>query len=360
MTYLYLLCGLILLVLGGEFLVRGGSKLALRFGISPLVIGLTVVAFGTSAPELVVSVKAALAGQSDIALGNVIGSNIFNVLFILGISAIICPLVVSQQLVRIDVPIMIGISFLLMILSMDGKIGRIDGLLLSSGLIAYIFFAVKMGKKESSTEVKAEYAQEFRSKKKSSSGFVNLLLILGGLALLIWGARWFVESAIILALQFGVSELVIALTIVAAGTSLPEVATSVIASIKGERDIAVGNVVGSNIFNILGILGIAGLLSGPGGIQVSKGISSFDLPIMITVAVACLPIFITGHKISRWEGFLFLFYYVIYTVYLIMKSSQHDQLPMFSTVLWAFVIPLTLVTCIIIYSRKRTEIKERL
>jgi cation:H+ antiporter len=364
MSWIFLVAGLAILVLGAEMLVRGGSSLAARLGVSALVIGLTIVAFGTSAPELAVSAKAILKGQSDIALGNIIGSNIFNVLFILGISALITPLVISQQLVRIDVPVMMGVSVVVFLMSFDGKLGQIDGVLLFSAFIVYTVMAVKLGKKESK-QVEQEYEKEFGVKKlgsdKSTKALLTqLVLILAGLALLVFGARLFVDASIELARSFGISELVIALTIVAAGTSMPELATSIMASIRGERDIAVGNVVGSNIFNILAILGISSLIAGPDGIRVSKAVLSFDLPVMIAVAVACLPIFFTDSKISRWEGAVFFLYYVLYVIYLIFKSSEHDQLPVFNMAMTTFVMPITVLTMLVIYfqSHRRKKNKE--
>ena len=350
--------GLVLLVVGAELLVRGAARLAARFGISPLVIGLTVVAFGTSAPEMAVSVQAGLAGQADIAVGNVVGSNIFNVLFILGVSALIVPLVVSGQLVRLDVPIMIGVSVLLLVMALDGRISRLDGLLLFAGIVAYTVFAIRQGRRESPA-VQAEYAQEFGS---GGSPWlerlpVQIAFIVAGLALLVLGAHWLVSGAVVIARLFGVSDLVIGLTIVAAGTSLPELATSVVAALRGERDIAVGNIVGSNIFNILAIAGIAAVVA-PGGLAVAPALLRFDIPVMIAVALACLPIFASGHLITRWEGVLFLGYYAAYVLYLILAATQHDALPAFSAAMFGFVMPLTVVTLIVLLVRHRARTAE--
>ncbi len=340
--------GLAVLTLGAEVLVRGAARLAVAVGISPLVIGLTVVAFGTSSPELAVSVQSALAGRAgaDIAIGNVIGSNIFNVLLILGLSAVVAPLIVSQQLVRVDVPLMIGVSVVFLLMALDGRIGRVDGAILFAGLIAYTVFAIYQGRKESRA-VEEEYAREFGQKPRGAGQIaLNGVFVVVGLALLTLGSDWFVEGAIALARAFGVSELVIGLTIVAAGTSMPEVATSVMASFKGERDIAVGNVVGSNIFNILSVLGLASLVA-PAGLTVAPAAFDFDIPVMIAVAIACLPIFFTGYTIARWEGFVFLGYYFAYTSYLLLAANQHDALPLFSNVMLYFVIPLTALTLVI-------------
>lgn len=343
-TVMFLL-GLVLLVGGAEFLVRGAAQLAAAVGISPLIIGLTVVAFGTSAPELAVSMRSAMSGQAgaDIAVGNVVGSNIFNVLFILGLSAAIAPLVVSQRLVRVDVPLMIGASVLLLLLALDGKIGRLDGALLFTGILVYTLFAILQGRRESQA-VAAEYAGEFSARPRTPAGYlINLGYIVGGLALLVLGAHWLVDAAVDIARAFGVSELVIGLTIVAAGTSLPEVATSVMASIKGERDIAVGNIVGSNLFNILSVLGLAALVA-PDGVNVAPSALRFDIPIMIAVAFACLPIFFTGYAIARWEGLLFLGYYALYTTFLVAAAARYPALESFTAGLLFFVVPLTALT----------------
>ena len=344
MTLLTMLLGLAVLTAGAELLVRSASALALAVRISPLVIGLTVVAYGTSTPELVVSVQSSLRGQPDIALGNVVGSNIFNVLFILGVSAMIIPLRVSQQLIRFDVPLMIGLSILMAVFSLDGRIGRWDGVLLSAGLVTYTVWAIVKSRKEQA-EVQAEYAAEFGAPKLTSAGRIalNIVLVAVGLVLLVFGSRWFTDSAITLARQFGIAELVIGLTIVAAGTSLPEVATSVVAAFRGERDIAVGNVVGSNIFNIMGVLGLSSLTSSD-GISVAETALHFDIPVMIAVAVACLPIFFTGHLIARWEGALFFAYFCAYTGYLIAAATSPAISRTLGVVILAFVLPLTVVT----------------
>ena len=350
-----LLAGLALLVAGAELLVRGASRLALRFGISPLVIGLTVVAFGTSAPELAVTVQSGLAGQSGLAIGNIVGSNIFNVLLVLGVSAVITPLVVSQQLVRLDVPLMIGAALLLWLLALDGRIGLLDGLLLSAGIVAYTAFAIWQGRKEGEA-IKAEYAQEFGGGKSTWLGRlpVQVALIVGGLALLVLGAHWLVTGAVAIARSIGVSEVIIGLTIVAAGTSLPELATSLMAAIRGERDIAVGNVIGSCLFNLLSIVGIAALVT-PGGLEVAASLLRFDIPVMVAVALASLPIFATGHLIARWEGVLFLGYYAAYVAYLILEATQHDALPAFSSAMLAFVLPITVVTLTVLLVRQRAK-----
>ena len=348
MAILLLIAGLVILIVGAEALVRGASRLAAALGISPLVIGLTVVAFGTSSPEMAVSVQSALSGQGDIALGNVVGSNIFNVLFILGVSALITPLVVAQQLVRIDVPLMIVVSALVWLLAMDGALGLWEGVLLFTGIIVYTVFLIWQSRRESKA-VQEEYAAEFgeRETRTWQHTAINILLAVGGLALLVLGARWLVDGATQLARFFGVSDLIIGLTIVAAGTSLPEVAASIVAALRGERDIAVGNVVGSNIFNLLAVLGLAGIVAPSPGLAVAPGVLAIDLPFMVAVAVACLPIFVTGGIVARWEGVVFLGYYVAYTAYLILTATEHPNLPQYQTFLLLFIVPLTVLTLVV-------------
>jgi cation:H+ antiporter len=357
MIALKLIFGLALLVAGAEVLVKGASRIAASFGITPLVIGLTVVAFGTSSPELAVSIMSSLEGNSDIALGNVIGSNIFNILFILGVSSIIVPLVVAQQLIRLDVPIMIGASLTVLLFGWDGTIQWWEGLIFLLTGIFYTIFIIIQSKKEKSQKVIAEYRDEFgevNSPSNNGKTWLPVLFVLAGLAMLVFGSRWLVDGAVAIAKSLGVSDLVVGLTIIAAGTSLPEVATSIIASMRGERDIAVGNVVGSNIFNIFIILGAAALAGK--GIAVPPSAITFDIPVMTTVAVACLPIFFTGKKIERWEGFVFLGYYVAYTVYIILASLQSHSLKMFSNAMIWFAIPLTVLTLAVLVIR---EVKQK-
>lgn len=351
---LFILGGL-LLIGGAELLVRGASRLAVAAGITPLVVGLTVVAFGTSAPEMAVTVSSAYAGQAEVALGNVVGSNIFNVLFILGVSALIAPLVVDQQLVRFDVPLLIGVSVVVLLISLDGRIGRFGGAVLFAGIVAYTVWLIRQSRREAPAVVD-EYDASLAVPAERIRPVVNLVLVLGGLGLLVVGARSLVGAAVSIATALGVSELVIGLTIVAVGTSLPEVATSVLATIRGERDIAVGNVIGSCLFNLLAVLGLGGLVA-PDGIPVSEGALSFDIPVMIAVAIAALPIFFTGHAITRWEAAVFLGYYLAYTGYLILVAADHGLAPRLGAAIIWFVAPLTvltIVTTLIRHKRRST------
>ena len=341
--------GLVALIAGAELLVRGSSKLALSFGISPLVVGLTIVAFGTSAPEVAVSVGAVLDGRTDLAIGNVVGSNIFNVLLILGLSAVITPLVVNIQLIRQEVPIMLGISLLLLVLALDRSLGLWDAVMLCTLMVAYTVFLVVQSRRETQAAVD-EYAAEVQPAAPGSWDSrlpVQLALMVAGLGLLVVGSQWLVDAAVVFAQSLGVSDVVIGLTIVAAGTSMPEVATSVMAAVKGERDIAVGNVVGSNIFNILGCLGIAGVAAGATGLAVPESVMNFDIWVMLAVALACVPVFMTGREIARWEGGVFLLYYVAYVAYLILAAQQHAALGAYSAVMMGFVVPLTVITLVV-------------
>lgn len=309
---LYLVGGLIMLFVGAEGLIRGSSNLAIKIGITPLVVGLTVVAFGTSAPELVVSLRAALLGNSSIALGNAVGSNIANIALVLGVAAIIRPLKVHAKVIMREIPIMIGISVLLLLLLIDGELGFIDGLIFVIGLISYLIFNVITARNEKNPEVD----EEFKEGLKSKLGIpVSIVIMIGGLVLLILGANLFVQSAVAIAKTFNVSDAIIGLTIVAIGTSLPELITSIVASYKKEADIAIGNVVGSNVFNILCILGITALI-----IPISTvGISYIDLGVMLFTVVILFPLSRTGFSISRLEGAFMLSGYMGYIYYLIPK-----------------------------------------
>lgn len=373
MIYVWMVVGLVMLVLGGELLVSGASRLAARLGISALVVGLTVVAFGTSAPELAVSINASFNGSSEIALGNVVGSNIYNVLLILGIAAVITPLFVANQMVRREVPIMIIASLAVLGLGFDGNISRLDGLLLACGIVAYTAYSVIDGRrvtkaeKEATAEANAALAAEGKdvpAEAEALTGWranplVNIAFIVAGLVILVLGSRFLVDGAVSLARGFGVSELVVGLTIVALGTSLPELAASVIAALKGEGDMAVGNVVGSNIFNILSVLGFSALVA-PNGIAVPRGAVTFDIPVMIAVAVACLPVFYVGNAVARWEGMLFVVYALLYTGYLILDAQNHPLTEGYGFALFGVAVPLTAVTIAIYAYRHWRQTKAAL
>ena len=321
-----MVAGLVVLTLGGEMLIRGASRLAAFLGLSPLAIGLTVVAYGTSAPEMAVSVQAGLAGNPNIAVANVVGSNIFNILFILGLCALILPLTVSKSLVRRDVPVMIAASLATLVMALDGRISRVDATLLLAGLVAYTWTALRAGRREREGVIE-EYAEGYGQAPASGPKALRILgclgLVLVGLFLLVLGSRWFVGGAISVARWLGVSDVIIGLTIVAAGTSLPEVAASIIAALRKERDIAIGNAVGSNICNLLAILGVAAVVT-PGGLAVAPEMLRLALPLMLAVALICLPVFYTDYNITRRDGAILFGSYVVYTVYLVLHATGSD------------------------------------
>lgn len=338
-----IVAGLALLVAGAQGLVRGASKLALALGISPLVVGLTIVAFGTSAPELAVSVQSCRSGNTSIVLGNVLGSNIYNVLFILGICAAITPLAVAPQLIRLDVPIMIACGVALPLLSLDRMLGRIDGGILVAGIAAYALFIIRQSRREKKA-VAEDYGDQLEGAMRPDRRFwLHGILIAGGLALLGVGSDLLVKGAVAIAQSLGVSEAVIGMTVVTIGTTAPELSACLVAALRGERDIAVGNIVGSNIFNVLAVLGVGALVA-PGGIAVSERMLDFGMPVMAVACFSCLPVFFAGRAIRRWEGILFLLYFALYVAYLVLDETRHRGiLTLKNSVLW-FVGPLTVVT----------------
>lgn len=324
-----MIVGLIVLTIGAEALIRGGSGLARAIGLPSLIIGLTIVAFGTSAPEVAVSIGAAYTGDPGIALGNAIGSNTCNILFILGLSAIVAPLLVSTQLIRLDVPVMIGVAGLAWIFALDGQIGRWEGLVLVGLLVLYTGLLITLGLRrgcDASDPIPLCTPEEAAEPEPAPRVLPSIVFTILGLVLLVVGARLLVSGATTLAQAMGVSDLLIGLTIVAVGTSLPEVATSLMAAIRGQRDIAVGNIIGSNIFNMLAVLGGAASVA-PAPMAVESNALHLDFPVMMAATVVCLPLFITGGRISRWEGGLLFLSYVAYIVYLVLSATGNEALP---------------------------------
>jgi cation:H+ antiporter len=347
LTFVLLAVGFLALIAGGEVLVRGASGLARTLGLSPLVIGLTVVSFATSAPELAVTLDASLSGRPGLAVGNVVGSNIVNVLLVLGFSALFLPLAVRSAVTKRDVPVMIALSMLLLVLALDGSVSQLDGAVLGLLLLAYVAYSVRAGRRQHKVDRPDEESGAGDGEKASHRPWIDALLVLAGVALLVVGARSLVTSATDIASALGLSELIIGLTVVAIGTSLPELATSVIAAVRGERELAVGNVVGSNIFNIGAVMGVVAAVS-PGGVPVEPSAVNFDLPVMVAVAVALLPIAFTGYGIARWEGGLFVLYYGAYTLFLLLDATTHDALPEYSALMLTFVVPLTALTLVLL------------
>lgn len=310
-NFLIVGAGLAMLYFGAEWLVKGAIAISSKLGVSQLVIGLTVVAFGTSTPELAVSVSSAMQGLSDVALGNVVGSNIVNIGVILGISAVISPIIVSKSTIRKEVPIMIGVAFLLLGIIFDGKIDFIDGIILAAGIIVFTWYSYRSSKKDSDIEIISTPQILQKNVFSKSLGFIGI-----GLATLTVGSFLTVDNAVIIASSFGISDLFIGLTLVAIGTSLPELITSIVAAKKGHADLSVGNIVGSNIFNILAILGITSIIS---GISVSEQIF-MDMGVMIVFSLVLIPIMRSGFVISRKEGMVLLGGYAAYIAYLLFRG----------------------------------------
>lgn len=340
--------GLVLLVAGGEVLVRGASALAVNIGISPLVVGLTVVSVATSAPELAVTTGAVLSGESDLALGNVVGSNIANILLILGVSALVLPLAVRRQLVRVDVPFLVAFGFVLLLLAADGDIGTVDGGLLLAVWVAHAVLSVWLSKRG---DIPAEAVEQ---EAPGLSVPVALVLVAVGVGLLVGGSDLLVSGAVAIATSLGVSSLVIGLTVVAVGTSLPELVASLMAVRKGATDLAVGNAIGSCLANIGLVLGVPALLN-PGGLPVPAAALALDLPLMVATSVALLPVVYTGGRIARREGALFVGLYAAYTAYLILDASGRESEEGFSLVMVALVLPLVGATLLVLAGRERAE-----
>ncbi|NQV69414.1 MAG: calcium/sodium antiporter [Pseudohongiella sp.] len=307
---LFLFCGFVLLGIGAELMVSGSSKLAIRYGISPLIIGLTIVAFGTSAPELAVSVKSATTGHGDLALGNIIGSNIANIGLILGLTALVHPIRIKRQLVRRQIPLLIASTLLMGLLLLDGQLGYFDGIILSSGLFAYLGFNYVQAKAETESSVLTTH------KIFARGASLNILAIVSGIALLVFGSQVFVDNAIILATLAGVSEAVVGLTVVAIGTSIPELATSLVAAWRKQSDIAIGNILGSNLFNILCILGVSSLIISINGDQFVLQ----NFVIMLLFSLLLLPMAWSGLSVSRMEGVFLLSGYGVYLVFVTQQG----------------------------------------
>jgi len=362
MIALLLVGGLLVLVAGAEILVRGAARFASSLGISRLIVGLTVVAFGTSAPELAVSIVSAVKGQTEIAVGNVVGSNIANIAAILGLSALASPLAVRRRVVRVEVPLMIAASALMWLVAMNRFISRVEGVGLFLGFLCYIAFQARAARKE-------QWRLREAGKRPSSPApehkrffmhpITNLVMAAAGLVLLTAGSHWFVRGAVELALVLGVDKVVVGLTVVALGTSLPELATSLVAALRGERDVAVGNVVGSNVFNILSVLGLAALAAPAGGLPVTEGLLHADIPFMFALAVICLPVVFTGGGVSRWEGGILVFSYVAYIGFLVLSATAPRAVSDYEAVLLFLVGPVIVVALAVSLLREVAGILSR-
>jgi len=318
-----LISGFILLIVGAEVLVRSASRFAAIMGMTPLVIGLTVVALGTSSPELAISIQSALSDSSDLAVGNAVGSNILNTLLILGICSLVLPLAIKSQVVKIDVPFMVVATVTLLVVAWDGMLSRLEGIGFIVSLLLYIGFQVAMSRKQTRLE-RERVLEQTGAFDEVPTGFGKLTLyvlaVILGLGILAAGCTLFVDGSVRLAKLIGMSELIIGLTVVSVGTSLPELVTCLIASYKGEREMAVGSIVGSNLFNILGVLGVTAIIT-PQGLAVPSQALYLDIPVAIFAVVICLPIFFTGAVISRREGAVMMGLYLVYVTYLILRAG---------------------------------------
>jgi cation:H+ antiporter len=333
-----------LLVVGAEFSVRAAVRLAASLKVRPLIIGLTVVAMGSSAPQMAVSLQAALSSSPDISVGSVVGSNIFNVLVTLGLCALIIPLRVARRLVRVDIPLMIGASLLVFALSYNGELSAFDGSVLLASLLAYLLILARHSRrnvqKTSPIQHPASRAQQL----------ISLATLVLGLGLLVLGGHLLVQAAVVIAEDLGLSERVIGLTVIAGSTSLPALTTSLIAALRGERDIAVGNVIGSNLFNLLGVLGLTALIA-PSPLSISPNALDFDLPVMLAVAALCLPVFYSGYRVTRAEGLLLLALYLAYGLHIVSFTTGMPLAEKLERLMNYFVLPL--LAALILFSTVR-------
>lgn len=344
--------GLLALLAAGHVVVRASSMIGARFGLSPMVIGLTIVAAGTSAPELAVVGQAIAADDTELAVGSIIGSNIANVLLVLGIAAVIGTIHVTSRAVRIDIPVMIGASALFLVFALDGSLGRLDGIVLFGGLVVFVIWTLR-ATRQSTPAAGGGGTPTDPIADRSTEGLPRSVaeLVLGIAALAV-AARFVVAGAEEIARSLGVPELIVGLTIVALGTSAPEIVTTLVAAFQGRRDLAVGNAVGSNIFNILLVLGAAGIFA-PSGIAISDDALRLDLPILLAAAVACLPIVAWDYTLNRWEGAVFVAYYAAYLTFLVLDATGHRAKDPFALVMIAFVVPLTIITVATVIHRQR-------
>ncbi len=318
-----LLIGLLAVIGGAELVVRGGSRIAARFGISPMVIGVTIVAVGTSAPELAIGIDAAVKGSGSLAIGNIAGTNALNVLFILGLVALLRPVRLHSQTLKLDLPVIVVASALMFLLTADGMLSRLDGALLLTLGVVYTLLIVRAARHEAAG-VRREFAREYGVTKRevaSKADLVrNVVWLVAGLAVIVVGADWLVDGAVKIARGFGVSETVIGLTIVAIGTSAPELVTAIVATLRKERDLAIGNLLGSTIYNIVFVLGAIALVPSD-GIPVDPPLIAIDIPVMVAASIACVPVFLSGHRIRRLEGAAFVAAYLLYLTYLLVART---------------------------------------
>lgn len=349
--------GLVGLLVGGHFVVDAASKIGSRFGLTPMVIGLTIVAAGTSAPELAVVSQAIAANDTELAVGSIIGSNIANILLVLGLAASFGTIHVTSRIVRVDIPIMISASALVLVMSLDGKLTRPDGIVLFAILVGFVIWTLKAAPRETPSG-QANSTKADRSPVRTFSWARQITALTFGIASLSIAARFVVSGAEGIAQALGVPELIIGLTVVAIGTSAPEIVTTVIAALQGRRELAVGNAVGSNIFNLLLVFGATSTLA-PNGISIGEDAVQLDLPIMLAAAIACLPIVFWDHKLDRWEGSVFVAYYGAYVTFLVLDGTGHRASNPFAFIMMAFVLPLTALTVAIGIARQHGSLHKK-
>ncbi|WP_020401844.1 calcium/sodium antiporter [Gracilimonas tropica] len=347
MTVALFILGLVILIAGAELFLNSVDKFGLAWSVSPVVMGLTVVAFATGAPELAISLQAAADGKPDLVLGNILGSNIANILLILGIAGLVKPLKITNRIIKIDVPVVIGASVLLFILSLDGELAPLDGIIILAALMIYSIFVYRQIRQDQKNNQKNNEENPSKLDEPVNAWFYTkyILILLVGLVFIVLGSRWMVDSAVEIAGALGISELIIGLTIVSIGTSLPEVATSLSAVRHNDSDTAVANVMGSNLYNIFLTLGLT-IVVAPGALSVSPDALKLDMPFMIIVALACLPLFWPGKVLGRAEAAGFLFYYAAYLTYLVFIAIGH---PFKESVEWLMlwvIAPITLLLVI--------------
>lgn len=322
-----------MLIAGAELLVRAAIRLAARLHMRPLIIGLSIVAFSSSAPQMAISLQATLAGNTDIAVGSVIGSSIFNILVTLGLSALIIPLRVSRQLVRLDIPLMIGASLLVFVLAYNEHLTPTDGLILLAALALYLGLLLRQSRHSQRLHPPGPASPRIWAPRISS-----LLMVLLGLSLLVFAGHLLLGAAVTVADDLGLSERVMGLTVIAVSTSLPQLATSLLAALRGQREIAVGNIIGSNLFNLLGVLGFTALVA-PSPLSVSPNALDFDLPVMLGVAVLCLPVFYSGYRVTRAEGLLFLGLYLAYGLHVVSFTTGMPLAGKLEHLMLFFILP---------------------
>ncbi len=313
MNWLLIAGGLVALIIGAELLVRGATALALRLGIPPIVVGLTIVSIGTSLPELAVGIEAGRLGAGSLAVGNIAGTNVVNILLILGLSAAMIAVPLSRNTIRFELPMIVVASALLWLLASDGDLSRLDGSILLALAGFFTYGVVRFAKREpiDVAEIEAELPNPGKA-------LVDILMLVFGMVIVILGAEWLVDGSVAIARSLGISEAVIGLTIVAIGTSAPELVTTIISTIRGHRDVAIGNLIGSSIYNLALILGLTSLVT---PLTVSSELIRIDLPVMVAVALLCIPVFLTGRRVSRGEGYVFIGLYVAYLSFLILLRT---------------------------------------